>query len=244
MISRRALMRGLTAIGLAGPQPALASPALASAYPRFLKFDVTRNGDPLGTVMERYRVVGDELDVNVYIAFQVDLAIITVYRYEHRAREIWRNDRLIGLDSVTHDDGDDQRVRGRALGGRFLVDGPSGVVDAPGEILPSSYWHPRFADQARMLDSQIGKILEFSIDKVADERIVALGRGIEAERFAMRGDIDLDFWYDARRVWQKMAFTIGGDFIEYTRVVPSAGDAILFDTPLVTGAALPLRGAV
>ena len=93
-----------------------------------------------------------------------------------------------------------------------------------------------------MLDSQLGRILEFDIAKIGTERIDVLGQPVEADRFAMRGDVDLDFWYDADRVWQKMAFTIKGGFMEYDRVAPTAEDEGLFGSPLSTGTALPPPG--
>lgn len=243
--SRRAVIGGMAAAGataLLWGTGASAAPSLASAYPSILKFQVKRDGNPIGHVMERYRPQGDALHVDVFIGFLVKLAFIPVYRYEHRAREIWREGRLVRLDTVTNDNGDPQAVTGRAGAGGFAVQGPEGDLTAPADILPSSYWHPRFTDASRMLDSQLGRILEFDIAKIGSERIEALGRPVEADRFAMRGDIDLDFWYDADRVWQKMAFTIKGGFMEYTRVAPTAEDEGLFGSPLSTGISLPPSG--
>lgn len=243
--SRRAVLGGLAATGAAtlwGGSDAMAAPSLASAYPSILKFQVTRDGNPIGHVMERYRPVGQDLQVDVFIGFMVSLAFIPVYRYEHRSRETWRDGRLVRLETVTNDNGDAQQVKGRAVPGGFDVEGMEGPVTAPADILPSSYWHPRFTDSSRMLDSQLGRILEFDIAKVGSERIEAMGRPVEADRFAMRGDIDLDFWYDADRVWQKMAFTIKGGFMEYTRVAPAPEDEGQFGSPLSTGIALPPPG--
>lgn len=244
-LSRRTMLGGMAAAGAAtlwGIPGAKAAPALASAYPSILKFRVQREGSPIGYVMERYRAEGDDLLVDVFIAFQVKLAFITVYRYEHRAREVWRDGRLIRLDTITNDDGDAQQVTGRAGSGGFSIEGPQGALTAPADILPSSYWHPNFTEQSRMLDSQKGRILEFDIAKLGSERIEALGQPVEADRFAMRGDIDLDFWYDADRVWQKMAFTIKGGYMEYTRVEPGPQDAGLFGSPLSTGVSIPPLG--
>lgn len=241
-VSRRSVIGGLAAAGAVsvwGLPDAMAAPSLAAAYPGVLKFRVERDGTPIGHVMERYQADGDTLRVDVFIAFQVKLAFITVYRYEHRAREIWRDGRLVRLDSITNDDGDAQRVAARAGSGGLVIEGPQGGLTAPADILPSSYWHPRFTEQSRMLDSQKGRILEFDIARVGSERIEALGRPVDADRFAMRGDIDLDFWYDSDRVWQKMAFTIKGGFMEYTRVAPGPADAALFASPLSTGDTLP-----
>jgi len=245
LITRRSVLGGLAAAGatsMFGVPAATAGPDLASAYPQILKFRVERDDSFIGHVMVRHQPVGEALQVDVFIAFQVKLAFITVYRYEHRAREIWRDGQLVRLDTVTNDDGNPQQVAGRAATGGFAVDGPNGAFTAPSGILPSSYWHPRFPEQSRMLDSQKGRILEFDISKVGAESIEALGAPVDAERFAMRGDIDLDFWYDARRVWQKMTFTIKGGFMEYTRVPPGADDNALFASPLTTGVVLPPLG--
>lgn len=244
-LSRRAVLGGMAAVGATAMAPgsdAWAAPTLASAYPDILKFRVERDGSFIGDVMQRYRPLGEELQVDVFIGFAVSLAFIPVYRYEHRAREIWRDGRLVRLDTVTNDNGDAQQVRGRAGSGGFAVEGPQGAFMAPADILPSSYWHPRFTEASRMLDSQKGRILEFDIAKVGTERIAAMGRPVEANRFAMRGDIDLDFWYDADRVWQKMAFTIKGGYMEYSRVPPSPEDSGQFLSPLSTGLALPPAG--
>ena len=238
-IDRRDFAKGLAAGGLAlGGLPAsfgtaAAGPALAAAYPPILKFEVTRNGSPLGVVMERF---GGGI-TEVYIAFQVDLAFITVYRYEHSSRERWRDGQLVALDTVTNDDGEAQKVTARATATGLQVDGKQGRLVAPAGILPSSYWHPRFVEQSRMLDSQLGRLLDFTITAVGPETVEALGKPTACTRYAMRGDIDLDFWYDADRVWQKMTFTIGGGFIEYTRVAPDPADTALFATPLRDGRA-------
>lgn len=240
--SRRAIVGGMAAAGASAFLPSSAAqsaPALASAYPTLLKFRVERDGNTIGTVMQRYGSSGDDLTVETAIGFLVTLAFIPVYRYEHRARETWRDGRLIRLDTVTNADGDTQKVAGRAGADGFTVDGPAGALIASADILPSSYWHPNFTAADRMLDSQKGRILEFDISKVGSERIEALGRPIDADRFAMRGDIDLDFWYDADRVWQKMAFTIKGGYMEYTRIAPGPEDAAVFTAPLSTGLTLP-----
>ncbi|EDP65646.1 hypothetical protein BAL199_02439 [alpha proteobacterium BAL199] len=251
-IDRRRLLEGLATTGLfalSGLPLAIAShradaagTGLARAYPEILKFAVTREGSPLGVVMERFGSDAADRITEVYIAFKVDLAFITVYRYEHRSRERWRDGRLVALDTITNDDGEAQKVAARTSSSGLQVDGKEGRIVAPSDILPSSYWHPRFVEQSRMLDSQLGRVLDFTVTEVGSETIQALGRPTLCTRYAMRGDIDLDFWYDADRVWQKMTFTIGGGFIEYTRIAPDPADAALFAMPLRDGRTLPKAG--
>lgn len=242
VITRRDLlggMAGFAAVGAFAPSVSLAAPDLAASYPTMIKFRVEREGSDIGTVVQRYREEGDTLLVDVDIAFQVKLAFVTLFRYEHRAREVWQAGRLTRLDSVTNDNGTAQQVEARATGGLVSGTGPFGAFEAPMDVLPSSYWHPRFPEQSLMLDSQKGRVLRFDISEVGAERILAGGEEIDATRYAMRGDVDLDFWYDADRVWQKMSFTIKGGFMEYTRVMPTKDDNALFSKPLSTGAELP-----
>lgn len=233
---RRSVVLGLAASALA--LPAQAGVDLVAAYPDVLKFEVTRNGSPLGVVMERFGGDGRDAVAEVFIDFKVELAMLTLYRYEHRARERWRDGRLVALDSVTNDDGTPYAVTARAGAAGLRVAGDQGELTAPPDILPSSYWHPRFVEQSRMLDSQRGGVLEFAMTEVGPETVTALGRPTACTRYAMRGDIDLDIWYDRQRVWQKMAFTIGGGRVEYTRVAPGPRDAVGFATPLRDGRAI------
>ena len=230
---------GLTLAGLPLARPASAGIELAAAYPEILKFEVTRNGSPLGVVMERFGRDGGDATAEVFIDFRVDLALITLYRYEHRSKERWRAGRLVALDTVTNDNGKAQRVIARPVVDGLQIDGEAGRIVAPADILPSSYWHPRFVEQERMLDSQLGRIIELTITEVGRESVIALGRPVDCVRYAMRGGIDLDFWYDDRRVWQKMSFSFKGAVIEYTRVAPTASDSLRFGAALNDGRTLP-----
>lgn len=242
-LTRRSFVGGLACAGglaVSGIGRAAAAPALAAAYPQIVRFDVTRNGSPLGVVMVRFDRGGGETVTDVYIDFVAGFAGIPLYRYEHRARERWRDGRLVALDSVTNDDGTRHGVTARAVEGGLLVEGGPERLVAPADIVPSSYWHPRFVEQRRMLDSQRGRLLDFTIDPVGPETVAALGRSVDTVRYAMRGDLELDLWYDADRVWQKLAFSIRGSFIDYTRVEPASGDPGRFGTPLRDGRTLPV----
>ncbi|GHD40438.1 hypothetical protein GCM10017083_03710 [Thalassobaculum fulvum] len=241
--SRRSFVGGLACFGglsLGGVRPAAAGIELVAAYPEILKFAVTRDGAPLGVVMERFGHDGVGATAEVFIDFKVTFAGLALYRYEHRSHERWRDGRLFALDSVTNDNGTGQAVSARARRDGLHVEGTDGRLVAPADVLPSSYWHPRFVEQNRMLDSQRGRILDFEIAEVGPETVTALGRPVDCTRYAMRGDIDLDFWYDARRVWQKMSFTIKGSFIEYTRVAPGPADHARFGAPLRDGRRVPV----
>lgn len=244
-LSRRSVLGGVLGGAVAplvvGSGAALAGPQLASAYRTpMIKFRVERDGNPIGYVTERFQTQGDRLQVDVRIGFEVKLAFITIYRYEHLAREFWQAGCLVRLDSVTNDDGDAQSVRVRQNGSGLDVQGIEAPFTASPDALPSSYWHPRFPEVSSMIDSQKGRLIEFTIDDLGAQKIgVAGNQSIDANRYAMRGDIDLDFWYDRDRRWRKMEFTIAGGRMEYFDIRPEPQDEAVFDQPLTTGVTLP-----
>ena len=153
------------------------------------------------------------------------------------AREFWQAGRLVRLDSVTNDDGDAQSVRVRQNGSGLDVQDRSAVHRLP-DALPSSYWHPGFRGQQHDRQPE-GPVDRVTIDDLGAQKIgVAGNQSIDANRYAMRGDIDLEFWYDRDRRWRKMEFTIAGGRMEYFDIRPEPRTR-RFSTTATTGVTLP-----
>lgn len=217
---------------------AFAGPKLATAYPMITRFDVFRNGVPLGLVVQKFQKLDRRLVVETAIDFKVDFIGFTIYRYEHRAQEVWINNKLHRLTSITNDSGTKHNVEGRRTNNYFSVSGDEGTLKVPLDIVPSSYWHPHFINQSHMLDSQRGLLLDISLTEIGEEQIETLGNKASAKRYRMSGDIRLDIWYDTEKVWQKMQFEIDDSLIDYTKVKPEPDDSHRFASALIDGRSL------
>ncbi len=68
-----------------------------------------------------------------------------------------------------------------------------------------------------MLNTQTGEIADVTLTKRGTETIEVAGNGLQAQRYRMYGDLDLDLWYAADREWVKIAFEIGGTQVDYVR---------------------------
>lgn len=171
-------------------------------------FTVLRDGTPIG----HHRVLvsrdGEETRVEVDIALDVSLAFIPLYRYRHQAREVWRNDRLVALDSTTDDNGDQFRVTARAgLAGLQVTAGDQALL-LPENTVPTSYWNPALVSGRTILDSQEGRRLDLSVTPAA------------AGRWQLRGDVNLDIAYDGQGQWTGMWFRhTGSDFTYVSRTI-------------------------
>ena len=216
-LAATALLR--PAMGLAAD--ALAAPGRAGgATPDDgqLAFDVFRGPSPMGRHVLRFTSGPDRLlTVEIAIDLAVSLGPVTVFRYTHRNREDWRDGRLISIATTTDDDGTRFTVNGRAEGGRFIVDGDQGRIEAPADILPTSYWHPETISRPRWLDTQRGRLITPLIAPLgAVERPAPGGGDIKALAYAVSGDLAMTLWY-GRAVprWLGVAFDGRGRMVTY-----------------------------
>jgi hypothetical protein len=200
----------------AGAAPAAAFPAAPPADR--LDFTVLRGGSEMGRHTVRFTELDDgRLQVDVEIELTVRVVGIPVFRYSHRNREIWDDNGLVRLDTVTNDDGSRNEVSAaRMPDGTLRVNGAQGRANSvPAGLIPSSYWNPRLLEQDRMLNTQDGTIMAIGITRLGRETIQAEGGTIEATRYALEGTIRLDLWYDDDGRWVKCAFEARGATVFY-----------------------------
>ena len=193
-----------------------------------LRFDVMRNGTEIGYHVLSFRQEGERLTVDIDIELRVKFAFITAYRYEHRNREEWEGGRLLGFKSRTNDNGTRTAVETRLEEGELVIVGSDGRLTGPASLLPTTYWHRNFMDRERWIDTQNGRIVESAVTPEGSERIESAGRMIEANRFKLRGDLDVDLWYHDDR-WVKLGFTASdGSRIDYRLTDAAAYEFLSF----------------
>ena len=190
----------------------LITPLLLGAAPvaagQSAEFVVLRGGTPIGSHRVEVETVGDDTKVHVSIALDVAFGPIPLYKYRHDSQEIWRQGRLIRLDSHTNDDGDILTLSVRSVAGGLRGDGSKGVFTAPADTVPTSYWNPALATNRPLLDSQIGRLL--------DVVRVPLGSG----RWRLEGELNLDIAYSPQGQWTGLSFRHkGADFVYVARTL-------------------------
>lgn len=184
-----------------------------------LYFDVWRNGSLIGSHRIDFRQDGADLVVDISIRLAVDFAYVTVFRYEHRNEERWRDGRLIAMTSTTNDDGKAEHVRLAATTDGLAVDGSIFTGTLPADLLPTTYWRVESIRQSRLISSQDGRPMAVTVTDAGLDTVLSEGRMVPASRYLMRGDLDLDLWYDAAGEWVKLTFLASdGSTIEYRRV--------------------------
>jgi hypothetical protein len=180
-----------------------------------LAFDVLMDGSKIGRHVVSLWNQGDRTYVDIDIALKVGLGPIVFYRYEQRNRALWENGALVSFISNTDDDGDAFAVRASRNGDGLsvAVNGTDGI--AVSDWFPTTYWNKRTVTQDRLLATRDGEVLAVDTKFVGVETVKAGGRDVTAERFEMRGDLDIDLWYDENDRWVKLAFDYRGNRFDY-----------------------------
>jgi hypothetical protein len=225
LIFRRFGMVGALAVGLLSP-----SLEAVAAESRLIKFDAYRNGSEFGFSMVKIDGPAGEERVEVVTALRVGLGPITAFKYLLRTRTQWQGGRIAALTSVINDDGDVFRVEARQTARGLVVEGHEGKLTMPVEILPTTYWRADMVDREELLSTQHGRVLKVGFENLGTETVLSEGREVSATHYAMRGDLDIDIWYDARGEWVKLTFKVGDSNVEYKRVTPGPKDLVAFVT--------------
>jgi hypothetical protein len=176
-----------------GGSPA-AEPEVADTV-REWRFRVTLDGSEIGEHTFRVREDPSRIEVESRASFDVKLLGFSLYRYEHRATERWRDGCLESLDASTDDNGTTQTVQGTLTPEGFRVARSGGTTDVlPACTMTFAYWNPAMRAQSRLLNPQTGEYLDVAIEEA--------GEGSDARLFQIRGkelEIALQYSTDGDR---------------------------------------------
>jgi hypothetical protein len=178
---------------------------------------VLRDGSSIGTHRVTIREAGNRREVDVAIDMAVKLAFVTVYRYTHRATEVWAGERLVSLEASTDDNGTRTRVLATAGESGLAVSGSGGSYIAPADTAPSSYWNRDKLNRGALLDTQSGKLATVANENLGETSITADGRPQLVSTYRVTGDLKADLSYAADDSWVGLRFEARGAQIVYVR---------------------------
>ena len=199
----------------------LLAPAQAFAAPtsRQLAFAVFRNGVRIGE--HRMSIVGraDGATVSSDVSMLVKVGPVPVYRYTHRAVEQWRAGRFHSLETSTNGGGKIQRVSARRTDAGVMIETGKGQITAPSGAAPLTHWNAAVLD-GPLFNPQDGKILSITARRAGREAVkLADGRSIASTRWTLRGETQIDNWYDQADTWAALRGKLpDGSTMEYRRL--------------------------
>jgi len=180
-------------------------------------FKVYLDGDEIG--FHNFSIVQKESHHEIYSSarFDVKFLFITAYSYEHDNVEHWRGQCLKSIDAVTNDNGDRYNVSGKLANNEFIVNTMNTENSYQACVKTFAYWDPGFLNEARLLNSQTGEMIEVESQFIGNETMTHKGKETEAKRYRLLGkNLQIDLWYSSDDHWLALeSLTEGGRIVRY-----------------------------
>lgn len=213
MIGRRALLGSLATVPFGVATAAFPIPAGDR-----LAFHILRKGGTIGEHTVTFSRSGDALTVVVAADIAVGIGPIAFFRYKHRATVQWQGNQVVSVDAQTNDDGTPRQMTARRDNNGLVVEGTKAPrYIAPPRSLPGTHWDIAMLD-APFINTEDGRLMRPTVSLVGTEKLDVTGGTVEARHYTMRGDADLDTFYDATPSWVGLRFNAkDGSEVRYFR---------------------------
>lgn len=190
----------------------LAADAAAPPVPRDIVFDVYRNGTEFGEHAVRFDRAGNgSLIVDIDVELQAGFGPLTLFRYEHRAEEVWRDGELVRLTASTLKDGERKQVDVERLDENTLTSSGDPIPELP----PSSHWRGYDPATHLILNTETGDPMDVVVEDLGMDTVETAAGPVEARHVRVTGTLTMDLWYDGSGRWIGCTFQARGHTIDY-----------------------------
>jgi hypothetical protein len=160
----------------------------------------------IGTHVATFTQSGDDTIVDVRIDLDVRLGFVRLYRFESTGREVWRDGRLIELETMTNDDGRRIKVSARLEGDNLVIEGPAGRTVTDADLNTTHLWNASQLMVSHLVEPTSGNVYRVEIADRGEERITALNRTVVSHKYAISGEVEGELWYGNDGTWLQFDF--------------------------------------
>lgn len=207
MTRPRLLFATSLATGLAVQLAAHAAlPACPAADGGTMAYDIVRGGNVIGRHTVQFSHRGADLVVNITVEANLFALGVRVYHYEHTGREVWRDGRMVGMETHTKDDGDTKQVQVTLDPVRNAWSGTAGPAAITGPLMASSFWNSQTTQQTRFIDDETGAVNPVKVTAAGQETLTVGGKPVPASKYDLVGTMSGSVWYDGNGCWVRALF--------------------------------------
>jgi len=179
------------------------------SYESDVLFTVKRKGKKIGTHTVKFRYENDDFIVDTETKLKVKFLFFTAYKFDYKAREIWREGRLSQVITSTKDGGDTVSYEMAFEQDKVIVDNGEAqeFFKAETSIYPTNHWHPKVLGTAAVMNTISGNKNAVEITAHDWEVVPAGDETRKAQRFTYEGELNnVAAWYDERGRWVGLEF--------------------------------------
>lgn len=197
----------LAALVVAGPVFAAELPEQVGAVSAVNTYEVLRNGKRIGTHEIRFSRDGDALQVVAETNMKVKFLFITAYKYRYVSEEYWLGGELQRVETKVNDNGKELFSSATRNGDGYEVARTDGGSVIPLAFMTTNHWNDDAPQFNQLFNTITGKINEVTFTPVAVPEITADQQlAIDAKEFSVRGELNINTFYDSSGNWLGMVF--------------------------------------
>ncbi|MFT5259971.1 MAG: hypothetical protein ACI9J2_001335 [Saprospiraceae bacterium] len=159
--------------------------------------------------------------VNVEAKFDVKYLFIDVFKYLHKAQEVWTAKCLSSIVAETVENGDILFIRSNGTGenGSLTIENNEGSKELSGCIRSFAYWDVERLRTDYLLNTQTGGYVRAKLTLIGSSLIEIQGLLYPAEKYLLRAEeADIELWYDQSDQWLALKTKVkGGRILSYLR---------------------------
>ena len=182
--------------------PVLGSRDAVAADDEVRTFAVKVDDKPAG---EYKMTIGQRDSGTITMAAQAEISfqhhVVLTYTYSYRGSEVWKDGRLMRLDSTGNDDGKRFALTAVANKDRLRVRVNGQDREARSDLWPTTYWrlaNAKYRNKAiSLLDADTGKEIDASLNYIDKSDVNIAGRLQRCAHYRVSGGVQVELWYDA-----------------------------------------------
>ena len=190
------------------------------ATPSTMKFDIYLDDKNVGTHQVKIEGDSDDKIIEVKADMQIDILFITVFRYQHEARERWHQSCITELETKTNYGGELLSVSGQKIGDELRVVSTNDSKVLTDCVRTYAYWDIELLKTAYLLNTQNGKYEQAELINEGQRPLIFNGNryGSQRYRLSVGDDVSIQLWYGEDNSWQGLETKVdGGRTLRYLR---------------------------
>ncbi len=185
-----------------------AAPASASSATR--QFAVYLGRRKVGESTVRLSRSGGRVDAEINVSLHLNILGLIKFDYQLSNRESWRDGVLQEMRSRTNNNGPIEYANANRTGRGLEMEGSGfqGIVE--GNPATTSYFTSDFLERPTWINTQNGKVFTPSIGRVGAANFTTDEGSTPCTRYAIRGGVNSDLYYDSNFEWMGSSFSVAG----------------------------------
>lgn len=185
-----------------------AGPASAAASTR--QFAVYLGRKQVGNSSVRLSRSGSRVDAEIEVSLHLNILGLIKFDYQLSNRESWRDGVLQEMRSRTNNNGPVEYANANRTGRGLEIEGSGYQGVVAGNPATTSYFTSDFLERRTWINTQDGKVFTPSIGRVGAANFATNEGNTPCTRYAIRGGVNSDLYYDSNFEWMGSSFSVAG----------------------------------